>query len=554
MNSDAKTRQERSQMDRDKRETSVGVPESRGRTDRNRDLGQSKAGSGRPASESNRRDFLKILGLGAAAAGISTSAACSGPATAEKPNVLFIAVDDLRPQLGCYGHKQMISPHMDTLAETGTVFLRSYCNVPVCGASRASLLTGLRPKRDRFTQAHTKAQADVPNARAIQSHFKEAGYHTVSNGKLFQHTTDWEEGWTEPPWRPNGDWWGWQAYVAEESKQIIRDKQKWAGRPGGPAYHLVQEPAKYHPMPGWGLVPSGPPTEAPDVADNRYPDGMLADKVIADLERLGSDKDKPFFIAAGFVKPHLPFAAPKKYWDLYDVSEIDLADNPFRPKGAPDEALHNWKELRTYAGIPAKGPLDEKTARELIHGYYACVSYTDAQVGRLLDALERFGLAENTIVVLWGDHGWNLGEHGLWCKHCNFETSLHSPLIVRDPRKPGGTRVKALTEFVDIYPSLCELCGLDVPESLDGMSFAPLMDRPDQPWKEAVFSRYENGDSVKTDRYRYTEYTDDNGKLISRMLFDHQTDPAENINLANSPDHREILLKMQKQLHSINRI
>ncbi|MHC4537386.1 MAG: sulfatase, partial [Planctomycetota bacterium] len=294
----------------------------------------------------------------------------------------------------------------------------------------------------------------------------------------------------------------------------------------------------------------GPAFESADVPDNAYFDGMIADKGISDLRRL-KNMDKPFFLALGFFKPHLPFNAPKKYWDLYSKEQIDLADNPFRPKGAPDAALHNWGELRAYHGIPPKGPLSEDMARTLIHGYYACVSYTDAQIGRVLTELDRLGLRDNTTIVLWGDHGWNLGEHGLWCKHCNFETSLHSPLIVRAPNIKAGSRTNALTEYLDIYPSLCKLSNLPLPKHLQGKSFVPLLKNPNLPWKKAVFSRYFRGDSVKTDRYRYTQWRDRKNKVYARMLYDHSIDLVENVNIAERPENKQIVKKMSKMIQEI---
>jgi arylsulfatase A-like enzyme len=388
-----------------------------------------------------RRKFLKAAGIGAATLGMQASLLAAG---SRKPNVLFLAVDDLRPQLGCYGHQRMISPNIDKLASEGVTFLRSYCQVPVCGASRASLLTGTRPTANRFLGYATWAEKDLPGALSVAEHFRNNGYHTISNGKIFHHRADCRNGWSEEPWHPKGNW---RNYLLEENQRLNRRKSK----PAGPAY------------------------ECADVPDNAYFDGQVADKGISDLRRLERE-DKPFFLALGFLKPHLPFNAPKKYWDMYKPQEIDLADNPFRPKGAPDAALHNWGELRAYHGIPPKGPLSEELARKLVHGYYACVSYTDAQIGRVVGELDRLGLRENTVVVLWGDHGWNLGEHGLWCKHCNFETSLHSPLIVTGPGIAGGSKSNALTEYLDIYPSLCELCDLPQPGHLQGRSFVPLLE------------------------------------------------------------------------------
>ncbi len=463
-----------------------------------------------------RRTFLKAVGLGTAALGMPSSIFA---ADKRKLNVLFIAVDDLRPQLGCYGHKQMLSPNIDRLASDGVTFLRSYCQVPVCGASRASLLTGVRPTKDRFLGYDTWAEKDLPGALSVAEHFKNNGYHTISNGKIFHHRADCGDSWSENAWRPKGNW---RNYMLEKNRTLNRQKPKLAG----PAY------------------------ENADIPDNAYFDGMVADKGISDLRQLKRE-DKPFFLALGFLKPHLPFNAPKKYWDMYERQEIDLADNPFRPKGAPDAALHNWGELRQYHGIPAKGPLSEELARTLVHGYYACVSYTDAQIGRVVAELDRLGLRDNTVVILWGDHGWNLGEHGLWCKHCNFETSLHSPLIVRGPGIQAGMKTNALTEYLDIYPSLCELCSLPLPSHLQGRSFVPLLKDPNLPWKKAVFSRYFRGDSVKTDQYRYTEWRRKDGEIYARMLYDHNVDWVENVNISELPGNKELVNKLSNMLQGL---
>lgn len=467
----------------------------------------------------DRRTFLKTAGLGTASALIPVSFIGTGCDKKKKSNVLFIAVDDLRPQLGCYGHHQTISPNIDRLASTGTVFERTYCQVPVCGASRASLLMGIRPTRTRFVDFKTMAEDDLPNAASLPKYLKEHGYHTVSNGKIFHHNNDYQDSWCEVPWRPTGDWVG-RGYLSEKNKSIAEGDDQ--GR--GPAFE------KY------------------DVSDHVYPDGRLTDKTIADMNRLKEIKN-PFFLAVGYLKPHLPFNAPKRFWDLYERENIDLADNPFRPKGAPDVALHNWGELRNYYGIPKKGPLSDDLARTLVHGYYACVSYTDHLIGRLLVELKHLGLDKNTITVLWGDHGWNLGEHGLWCKHCNFETSLHSPLIISSPWHGRGKRTEALTEFVDIYPTICDLCEMPIDGHLEGQSMVPLLENPERPWKGAVYSRYKDGDSVKTDRYRYTEWTRENGEVYARMLYDHKKDPFENVNIAEYSENKALVEKLSIMLH-----
>jgi len=466
----------------------------------------------------NRRDFLKALGFGAAAyaTGGIRLAQAKEP---EKPNVLFIAVDDLRPQLGCYGHDQMISPHIDRLASGGVLFNRCYCQSPVCGASRASLLSGIRPTRDRSFKGYLHhADKDWGGPLSLPKHFRNHGYYTLSNGKVYHHRDDGAGSWSEPAWRPKGDWVG-RGYLRQENRQIAR-----GGKGLGPAY------------------------ECADVADDAYPDGAVANKAISDLQRL-KKLDEPFFLAVGFLKPHLPFNAPKKYWDLYDADEIRLADNPYRPKDAPDAAIHNWGELRAYHGIPRKGPLSEEMARTLIHGYYACTSYTDAQIGRVLGELDRLGLRDNTIVVLWGDHGWNLGEHTLWCKHCHFQTSLVAPLIVSVPGTKGRLKTDGLTEFVDIYPSLCELADLPLPEHIEGRSFVPLLKDPKRSGKKAIYSRFHNGQSVRTDRYCYTEWSRNDGKVYARMLYDQKLDPRENVNISERTENAELVKELSGMLH-----
>lgn len=421
-----------------------------------------------------------------------------------KPNILFIPIDDLRPQLNCYGQHQMVTPNIDKLAADGVLFSRPYCQVPVCGATRASLLTGVRPTRERFVTYYTMADHDLPGALTLPQHFRNNGYETVSVGKVFHHREDTaERSWSTEPWHPSaqpGE--SWRNYLLEENRAADR--------------------AETH---------CGPPYECIDVSDEAYYDGQIARRGVDEMRRL-CQGDAPWFLAAGFVKPHLPFNAPKRYWDRYRRDGIDLAGNPFAPQGAPPEAMHNWGELRQYFDVPAEGPLPDEMARTLIHGYYAATSYTDAQVGLLVQELDRLGERENTVVVLWGDHGWQLGEHGLWCKHCNFNTSLWSPLIVSAPWMGAEKRCDALVEFVDIYPTLCEFAGLPKPGHLEGTSFLPLMDDPQRDWKRAVFSRYFAGDSIRTDRYLYTEWTDDAGSVTARMLYDHQTDSDENVNLA----------------------
>lgn len=465
----------------------------------------------------NRRDVVSMAGTAAASLVFPSLARSTQN---QRPNVLFIAVDDLRPQLKCYGHHQMISPSIDQLAHDGVQFMRTYCNVPVCGASRASLMTGLRPQRERFLGYSTRKDEDAPNAVSLPRYCRENGYHTISNGKVYHHRDDDRNAWSETPWFPKPRERGnWRNYLTTENQAITQQTDN--GR--GPAFEIA------------------------DVDDGAYFDGQIAQRTIDDLRRL-KQRNNPFFLATGFLKPHLPFNAPRRFWDMYDEDDLDMADNPFRPKNAPDSAMHNWGELRNYYGIPPSGPLSDDMARTLVHGYYACTTYTDSLIGSVLDELQALGLHENTIVMLWGDHGWNLQEHGLWCKHSNFETSLHVPMIVRAPGIPSGQKTAGLTEFVDSYPSLCELMGLPVPAHCEGSSFVPLMENSQRAWKPAVFSRYFKGDSVKTDRYRYTEWTNDEGYAYDSMLYDHKYDPMENINVVNQPDYADARDSMKQWL------
>lgn len=454
---------------------------------------------------------------------VAISLLLAAAAGSEKPNVLFIAVDDLRPQLGCYGQTQMKTPNIDRLAAEAVLFQRAYCMVPTCGASRASMMTGIRPSQRRFVNFLTWAEKDAPGVTTMSTHFRNHGYYTVSNGKVFHHPEDNAQGWSEPAWRPRKV----ATYASPENVRLAAERAEKLGDRG-----------------------RGPAWESADVDDETYADGKLAAKAIADLRRL-KEGGRPFFMAIGFFKPHLPFVAPKRYWDLYDYEQIQLRETYRRPKDAPDAAIHAFGELRSYAGVPEKGPLSPETARRLIHGYYACVSYTDAMIGRILDELDRQKLTDNTIVVLWGDHGWNLGEHTLWCKHCCFETSMRIPLIVRAPGVQKGTQTAGLTESIDLYPTLCELAELPVPDHCEGRSFVRLLKDPTLAWKEAAVGRFQNGDTIRTDRYRFTQYTNPRGRKIARMLYDHQADPHEDVNISEHDRLAEVVESLGVQLEAI---
>lgn len=443
----------------------------------------------------------------------------SGNLLAQKKNVLFIAVDDLRPELSCYGHLVIKSPNIDKLAQSGVLFTRSYCNVPVCGASRASIMSGIRPSRNRFVGYDCTLDKDVPGATSLPLHFHNNGYQTVTLSKVFHHfETDhiyaWDVQWAPEP-EVHGSMWD---YHIDENINILKSKDR------------------------------GYPYEKADLPDNKYLDGKTANKAIEELNRLKKD-GKPFFLAVGFLKPHLPFNAPKKYWDLYSDSDIKLPDNSGKPQNAPEQAMHNFFELRAYHNIPPEGSVPDSIALKMIHGYYACVSFADAQIGKVLDELDRLGLAENTIVVLWGDHGYHLGEHSLWCKHCNFNKVLNTPLVIRVPDNRQGVKVDELVEYVDVFPTLCDLTDTKKPFQLQGNSLVPLINGEKVEWKDAVFARWIKGETVITKKYVYTEWFDDiTKKSTAKMLYDLSKDPKENTNISELPVNKRLVSDMHDML------
>jgi choline-sulfatase len=429
----------------------------------------------------------------------------------KKPNILFIAVDDLRPELNFYGANHIKSPNLDNLAQQSLVFNRAYCNVPVCGASRASLMTGARPTRKRFIDAHTKLDDDYPNATSLPMLLKQNGYQTISNGKIYHYSNDDAKAWDEMYQAP-AKW----NYALPESQEIRRNTKR------------------------------GLPVEVAEVHDSVYRDGKLALKVIEDLNKL-KKSNQPFFLTMGLSRPHLPFTAPKKYWDMYDRDAIALPESYIQPETTPKQAFHNFGELRQYENIPKKGHLSDDLAKELIHGYYACVSYIDAQIGLVLDELKRLELEDDIIVILWGDHGWNLGDHKLWCKHVTFETALRTPLMIKVPGKTKGQKTEAITEYIDIYPSLAELTGIEVPNTVEGKSFVPILNGKKSEKKWAV-SKFKDAVTLIKDDLFYTEWTKDDGIAYARMLFDHKTDPLELDNLAEKPEYKDTVRQLALEL------
>lgn len=497
----------------------------------------------------SRREFLTATAVGGAYA-LVPHVWRNAFAAERKVNVLFIAVDDLRPELGCYGVPVIKSPNIDALARRGTVFNRAYCQQAVCSPSRTSLLTGRRPDTTKIYDLQTHFRLTLPEVVTLPQHFKLHGYHTLGFSKIYHGGLDDPRSWSVPHWAPRGP-----GYAKPETLAFLENERQRLLKEGRDRRTTVLEK---DPETGIALKVSqprfrvrGPSWEDPDVPDNALPDGRTADEAIKALRTI---KDKMFFLAVGFLKPHLPFVAPKKYFDLYPFELLSLAANPFPPKDCPDIALTNWGELRAYSDIPKKGDLSKEEAMELIRGYYAATSYVDAQIGRILRELDELGLRDNTVIVLWGDHGWHLGEHGLWCKHTNFENATRSLLILSAPgQRNTGAKTNALAEFVDIYPTLCELCGLPIPEGLEGASLAPVMDNPNRPWKRAAFSQYPRGKvtgySVRTGQYRYTEWAERGKDPVGVELYDHQTDPQENVNIADRAENKALVENLSRTLH-----
>lgn len=465
------------------------------------------------------------------------------PQTQKRPNILFIAVDDLRPELGCYGVRGIKSPQIDRLAASGVKFERAYCQQAVCNASRASLLTGLRPDSTRVWDLVTPLRTTVTNVVTLPQYFKQHGYQAVGMGKIYHNTFPDPDSWSIPEPKPTG----FQLYSAET--QVRLKVRRDAARQQGKTEQQISGSVR-------GLA-----AEGEDVADQQRFDGALANLALEHLQSL-SKESKPFFLAVGFIQPHLPFTAPKRYWDMYDPSQLPLAKNPFLPKDAPPFAMFGMYELRAYMDFAdtkeAPVLLTEEQQRHLKHGYYASATFIDAQIGRLLDELDKLGLRENTIVVLWADHGWKLGEHASWCKQTNYEIDARVPFIIRSPHAAGnGKSCSALVELLDIYPTLCELAGLPVSPTLEGKSIVSLLNAPTLPGKPAAFSQFPRrhgeqrlmGYSMRTDRYRYIEWLDrKTGEVAARELYDHQTDGEENQNIAGQDTQADLVKQLSELL------
>jgi len=435
-----------------------------------------------------------------------------------KPNVLLICIDDLKPTLGCYGDALAKTPHIDRLAARSVRFDRAYCNQAVCSPSRNALLTALRPQTLGIYDLGTNVRASRPDVITFPQHFKAHGYRTQGLGKIFHvgHGNHEDEAsWSVPHFKAKSIGYALKENQAPTREGALFDNRSPASLPKGAAY------------------------ESADVPDNVYGDGAIADEAVRRLETLATQPGRPFFLAVGFLKPHLPFCAPKKYWDVHDRSAFPLPALSAPPAGAPSFAPTTWGELRNYKGMPEQGPVDADTTRTLIHGYYAATSYMDAQLGRVLDALDRTGLATNTIVVLWGDHGWHLGDHGMWCKHTNYEQAARIPVLVHAPGMTEGRASGALLESVDLFPTVATLAGLPPPPGLDGTSQADVVRGAAAGPRNHVIHVYPRGQgllgrAIRTDRYRMVEWKriGADATTAEYELYDYRADPAETRNLA----------------------
>ncbi|MDE0682416.1 MAG: sulfatase-like hydrolase/transferase [Candidatus Poribacteria bacterium] len=452
-----------------------------------------------------RRDFLSTS-LKASAATFTTGLLPKLRVTAEgQYNVLFFVVDDLRPLLGCYGHPEIHTPNIDGLAQRGTLFNRAYCQQPLCHPSRTSILTGLRPNTTRVFSNSTGFRETLPNAVTLPQHFKTSGYHTQSVGKVAQNLESQDDtySWSVPSWTQPS------SYDSRSS------------------------------VPSWRAL---------DVEDDELRDGKAAKRAIEVLEEI---QDTRFFLAVGFRKPHLPFYAPKRYHELYNDKSFNLPSSTNLPENAPSITDGNFEGFRDFQDVPDEGALSDAKTLELIRAYAASTSFTDAQVGRVLDHLDVLRLTENTVIVFVGDHGFHLGEHGKWLKNTLFEVSLRSPLIVSLPGQTyQGVKTEALAELVDIYPTLCDACQLPVPSQLEGLSLMSVIEQPTRPWKTAAFSQkgWGTGNTIRTDRYRYTEWGRNGSRGVE--LYDYDADPHETINIANLPENAALVTHLSERLHA----
>jgi iduronate 2-sulfatase len=480
----------------------------------------------------------RCLAILAVTLGLTT---CLATAQA-RPNVLLLCVDDLKPTIGCYGDTLAKTPNLDRLAARGMRFDLAYCNQAVCAPSRNNLMLGTRSTTLGIYDLGTNFRRAIPDAVTLPQYFMRHGWRAEGIGKIM-HTghgnRDDAASWSVP-------------FQLDKVVEYVRPENSANGQ-------LTREEAFFtnQRLGENRSLPRGAAWEIADVPDNAYADGRIADEGIRRLHAASGRTNQPFFLALGFVKPHLPFTAPKKYWDLYDRQSFKLATRQTPPDGAPPYAGKTLLELNQYDPVPERPPLTEDLQRTLIHGYYACVSFMDAQLGRVLDELDRLNLATNTLIVLWGDHGWHFGDHGAWTKHTNYEQANRIPLIIIAPgvAKPG-TSTRQLAETVDIFPTLVELAGLpkpSVPQPLDGVSLVPVLRDPSARVRDHAYHTFPRqragqnviGRAIRTERYRLVEWKKpgESADTADLELYDYQTDPEETKNLAHSQP--EVVKQMQ---------
>ena len=442
----------------------------------------------------------------------------------KSPNVLFIAVDDLRPELGIYGNQVVKSPNIDQLAREGSFFSRHYVQVPTCGASRYSLMTGLRPRKkihisNRAFYSEMANQDEKDQPESIVHHFRRNGYTTVGIGKLSHSVDGLVYGYKEKPSDVKEMPHSWDRFIFNPGKWKTGWNSFFAYANGENRQSLN------------GLVK---PYESVNIPDNGYPDGLILNSAVDELKKLKA-QHKPFFLGVGFFKPHLPFNAPKKYWDLYERSSIPIASDPFIPKNVHPKSLGKMGEFYNYKLSDEKPTLDQPVsddyARKLIHGYYASISYVDHLIGQLLKELKALDLDKNTLIVLWGDHGWHLGNDRKWGKHSLFERSLKSALIVKLPTDQHVSKeINTIVESVDLYPTILDYCGIKYPYDLDGKSLLELIRSGKSDKETKAYSYWSDGVSMRTDKYRLTKFFREVEPKVE--LFDHLIDPEENFNVA----------------------
>lgn len=497
--------------------------------------------------------------------------------TGEKHNVLFIAIDDLKPLLNCYGNPQIKTPNIDRLAARSTVFLNNHCQQAVCAPSRASLMTGQFPDHTQVLDLKTLIRKKQPNVLTLPQYFRQNGYETTAFGKIYDlRSVDKmhdELSWSIP----------YKNVDPSEFEALSSLSTNVSGKPKGGHYRKPstvklynqyfkegkekgKSPQKY------ALEHIKPATENIEIDDEAYVDGMLAKMGIEQLQQFAKSSN-PFFLAVGFKKPHLPFVAPKKYWDMYSADDIDLADYQEKVRNGVDMAYHNSGELSSYTNDKGEHiyenlderKLSEAEQRQLIHGYYACVSYVDAQVGKLLDELDNQGLTDNTIIVLWGDHGWHLGDHGLWCKHTNFEQGTRSPLLISAPEISANSTTKP-TGLIDVFPTLCELNGLSIPSQVESKSLVPLMKNPTTEIQKYTVHQFPRGGNnnmlmgygVRTENYRYVQWIKvesrtsvdyESAEIVGEEFYDYQNDKNETMNLLNNAKYKSQIDVHRAMLH-----